>query len=202
MLLGYKYLIFTCIKEDISIFKNEISQLLSNNTKFPANWNVTQTNLNFKDIYYPAPSGGGSHFMNFIIWEPLNRQGTTVFYVNYRDGWNSFIENYAKKFSKTCIQVGMPDEDTNYPMFRFSYYEGTKQRVILSYKDDKKWEFFQKGEIMPFEDDVYYKKRTIKDRLPNNLIVDYLKRLGWNIDDVNFWDTNKPVYKFTRIQWD
>ena len=202
MLLGYKYLIFTCIKENILIFKDEISQHLSNITKFPTNWEIAQTNLNFMDIYYPEPPDGGSHFMNFIIWEPLNKQGTTVFYINYQDGWNSLIENYAKKFNKTCVQVGMSDENTNFPMFKFKYYEGTKQRVILSYEDYKKWVFFQKGEKLPFEEDVFYNKRRIKDRLPNSLITEYLKKMGWDIVDPNFWKTDKPVYNFKRTQWD
>jgi len=202
MLLHYKYLVFTCIQEDISIFKTEISQLLSNITKFPINWNIAQTELNYKEIYYPMPQSGGSHLNNFIIWEPLNKQGTTVFFVNYEDGWNSLIELYAKTFNKITTLVSLSDGDLAFPMYKFSHYVGLKQRSIISYKDDKKWEFFQKGEILSFEDESYYTKYRIKDRLPNTLIIDYLEKAGWDVSDSNFWTTNKPVYKFKRIQWD
>jgi hypothetical protein len=202
MLLQYKYLVFTCIQDDISNVKSKISELISSGTKFPINWSITQTNLDYKEIYYPVPPSGGSHFPNFIIWEPLNNIGTTVFFVNYEDGWNSLMERYAKTYNKIVTQVRMSDEDINYPMFKFSYYEGLQQRVILCYKDYKKWEFFQKGEILSFEDESHYTKYRIKERLPNTLIIDYLKKAGWDISDSNFWNTNKPVYNFQRIQWD
>ncbi|MDD4553802.1 MAG: hypothetical protein PHP04_06355 [Bacteroidales bacterium] len=202
MILGYKYLTLTCIEEEVSVVRDNISLLLTSISKFPLNWIVSQIGFNIKEIYYPAPQAGGAHLMNLIIWEPLSKQGTTIFFVNYQDGWNSFIEMYSQKFDKLCVQIGISDEGIKYPMQKFSYYKGIKQRNILSYKDFEKWEFFQKGEALFFEEEKYYKKRSIKDRLPSDLIIKYLFKTGWDISENGFWDTNKPVYNFQRTQWD
>jgi|GEM_PF-2131051 len=202
MLLNYKYLVLTCIDEDITTFKNNIVGLLSEITQFPRNWTVEETGLIFKEIYFPSPPSGGSHLMNFLIWEPLNAKGTTVFYINYEDGWASFVELYSKKFSKKCIQVGISGREIKYPMFKFSYITNNNHRIIICYKDNDKWEFFQKGELLPFENESYYLKYKIKDRLPGELVIKYLKESGWDIQENTFWQTTKSAYNFKRLQWD
>jgi hypothetical protein len=202
MILNYKYLVLTCINSNLLIVKENISELLSSITKFPVNWDVSQINLNFTDIYFPEPQKGGAHLMKFIIWEPSNNPGTTVFFINYEDGWNSLIELYSKRFSQLCVQICLSADDLSYPFFKFAYYNSDRQRVLLCYKDINKWEFFQKGQTLSFENPVYYKKRRIKDRLPNDLIYKYMEELGWNIFDERFWITNKPVFNFKRIKWD
>jgi len=85
-------------------------------------------------------------------------------------------------------------------MFSFSYYQGNKERIILSYKDFNKWVFYQNGEILPFEEENFYRKRRIKDRLPNELIIKYLQRCGWDINDTDFWQTKKQVINFKKIK--
>jgi hypothetical protein len=202
MIFGYKYLVFTCIKSDLVLVKENISELSKSMTNFPENWLVTQGNLNFRDIYYPEPQKGGAHLMKFIIWEPSSNPGTTVFFINYEDGWNSIIELYAKRFNQLCVQICLSDIELKYPLYKFSYYNADKQRVLLCYKDYDKWEFYQKGEALSFEITENYKKRRIKDRLPNSLIYKYMEELGWNINDEKFWITNKPVYSFYRTKWD
>lgn len=202
MVNEYKYLIFTCIKENVVVVKEELCLLLSSITKFPINWKITHPILNTKKIYFPTPPEGGRHYMDLIIWEPLNNIGTTIFFVNYLDGWNSLIELYSKKFNRTCVQVGISDYDLLFPMYKFSYYQGLKKRVILSYKDDKAWKFIQEGDILSFEEIEFYKKRNIKDRLPNSLIIKYLYIIGWDISSKEFWETNNTVYNFTRVNWD
>lgn len=203
MIFGFKYLVISCIRENILIVKDELIQHIASFSDFSKNWRVTQReDVNFKEIYYPFPPLGGAHFQNFIIWEPLNKPNTTVFYVNLSDGWNSLMEVYADKWKKECIHISMSDKSLNDPMCHFYYYCGKNKRIIQSYKDDDKWVFYETGNLLPFEETQYYKKRYIKDRLPNELIMQYLSSMGWDIAHRDFWNTKQLVFNFKRIQWE
>ena len=60
-------------------------------------------------------------------------------------------------------------------------------------------EFYQEGELLPFENSGYYRRRRKKDRINPDIIVEYMSALGWDILDDNFWRSNKEAYKDTRI---
>ena len=63
-------------------------------------------------------------------------------------------------------------------------------------RDDDGWEFFQKGEPQPFEENDLYDKRIIRQRLDQEIIVRYLRRVGWDIAKRSFWESDTEASYF------
>jgi hypothetical protein len=54
-------------------------------------------------------------------------------------------------------------------------------------RDSGAWVFFEKGDLLPFEDANYYRARRKKDRLTPEIISTYLKRIGYGSLRREFW---------------
>jgi hypothetical protein len=82
----------------------------------------------------------------------------------------------------------------------FEYFEnGISQRVIQSIVgDEEKWEFFQKGEPLFFENTDNYKKHKISNRINKAIIVNYIQNLGIPILDKQCFAFNK---KSLWVSW-
>jgi hypothetical protein len=66
---------------------------------------------------------------------------------------------------------------------------------------DPKWDFWEQGERLTFEQVDKYSERFIKNRLTNDVILDYLMELGWNLRSEDFWATDETAYCFEWKQW-
>jgi chemotaxis receptor (MCP) glutamine deamidase CheD len=57
--------------------------------------------------------------------------------------------------------------------------------------------FYEKGNIVPFEESINYNKRRISDRLNNSIIEDYLKKNGIDINEEHFWKSKGNAIEFS-----
>ena len=56
------------------------------------------------------------------------------------------------------------------------------------------------GEIVQwFEDESYYKRRLIKNRVNKDILLSYCTKLGFAITEAKFWES-KDAILFERIQ--
>lgn len=67
----------------------------------------------------------------------------------------------------------------------------------MACKDEEGWHFAQEGPVQPFENPDYYVRRFKKDRVNREIIMEYMKKLGFMIARKGFWETNKPA----RFLW-
>ena len=137
----------------------------------------------------------------FLLYEPKTNPGTTVFFVNQVDGWHTLVYNYSRLFHKNVFQVGFnqdpADEQPAY-FFDYFYYHKKKfcNRHIHAIKGEK-WIFFADGEIQPFEDKRNYGRKQVKDRLNNEVIINYLKKGGYDLSNTDFFESYKKGLYFT-----
>ena len=74
---------------------------------------------------------------------------------------------------------------SEYNCFWFQYiYPDGKERIIYALKEDR-WVFYEEGELLPFENPDYYKRRKIKDRINNDIIIEYLSKCGIDLFDID-----------------
>ena len=69
--------------------------------------------------------------------------------------------------------------------FEFQYisHDG-KERIIYALEEDR-WVFYEEGEPLSFENTDYYKRRIIKKRINNEIILEYLSKCGINLFDID-----------------
>lgn len=191
MFEDYKVLNFTCINAGIEIVEEKIISIL----KGAANWKITKGDCNQKSIYFPEPPIGTNHPRKFILWEPKEKLGTTIFLSNLSDGWNTLSYILSRKFNIELIEIATSNYEDKNPMYLFHYMKGETERIVRVMVDEK-WQFYQAGTPFSFEDQESYKKRIIKQRFNYTMIRDYLLNFGWNIDSDKFWGANTPPICF------
>ena len=75
---------------------------------------------------------------------------------------------------------------------------GIDVRTVYAMKDPK-WIFYENGIVQWFEDESYYKRRLIKNRVNKDILLSYCTKLGFAITEVKFWES-KDAILFERIQ--
>lgn len=66
-------------------------------------------------------------------------------------------------------------------------------RLVRSMKDDK-WIFDEIGDLLWFEDEKYYSKRRIADRVTYDLLLSYSIKNGINFNSPDFLKQKKNLY--------
>ena len=82
--------------------------------------------------------------------------------------------------------------------FQFTQ-KGIDVRTVYAMKDDSKWIFYENGIIQWFEDESYYKRRFIKNRLNKDILLSYCAKLGFAITEAHFWESEDAIL-FERIK--
>jgi hypothetical protein len=80
---------------------------------------------------------------------------------------------------------------------RFVFYDNsTEQRIVQALVgDEDKWEFYQNGDGLSFENPKYYFKRKIANRLNKDIIIEYIVKSGIPINERNcFAFDEKSIY--------
>lgn len=112
------------------------------------------------------------------FWSPLCRPDGTALVSNA-----AIAYNLASRFGHRVIQIRISTTADEWPICEFQLSEGgVERRFIRAFRDDSKWDFFEKGEPLPFEDLNQYRKRRIRDRLTPEMAREYCLALGWNIE--------------------
>jgi len=76
---------------------------------------------------------------------------------------------------------------------------GVVSRVVYAMIDNK-WVFCEEGESMWFEDIMLYKKSAIRNRMNREILISYCEKLGLDIRDDNFWQSDNILH-YKRLIW-
>ena len=137
----------------------------------------------------------------FLLFEPTMNTNQTVFFVNQRDGWSSLLHIYANKYKKRVVKVGFTMNrsiDSAGYFFDYLYYNKEDQfqeRCIYLIKDPK-WKFYENSEktvYLSFENPEYYKSKRKLERFNNDIIFEYLNKIGFDVNNSYFFETKKEV---------
>ncbi len=123
-----------------------------------------------------------------VLWEPLGRKNSTLLMANIRDGWHTLVNILGVKYQHELYSLRISNPKSEWPVWSLSYFfEGQKKRTIQTLKDDPRWTFYEKGEILPFENSEYYQRRMIKQRFNSDILIEYMKSVGWDLLDEKYW---------------
>jgi hypothetical protein len=110
---------------------------------------------------------------NYLVIAKLNNEWNIIFDDSLMsDGVYAVMYNLNRLFGYEGLTLNYGEDGTV-----FNYYKGENTRTIYSILDDK-WIFFQKGEILDFEDIKYYTKRKISERFNPFILHQYLEKIG------------------------
>jgi hypothetical protein len=153
--------------------------------------------------YFDVPVVSAPHKM--VFWEPQNCRGTTVC-MDATPGGPIELARESPFRWIGCVIAERPP----FPGCTFDDVQGEIRRGLAAIKESGGWVFHSWGPVQPYEDTAYYTRRLIKDRLNRQVITDYLQRLGADISDERFWQTDEPVFvvrkkerpKMSQEEWD
>lgn len=191
---NYDYIALTIIDDESSEVFNSMKKTLITDYKGESVWTFFNNTINISKIMGSGQTMSGAINRRFVIWEPASKKNKTIFLSHSVDGCETIINASLSK-SVNFIKVSV----SKYKVKTFNmleYRKNLKKRVILSYLNYSKWEFVAKGDILSFENKEYYKRRAIKDRLNYEIIDEYLKASGWDLNNPDFWKSKKDAIYF------
>jgi hypothetical protein len=201
MINDFNYVVLSIIFCDFTICTEELKAYLNNQE---VKYEISEDNRDLKTIYFPSPPKGGSHLTKILLWEPEIIKGVSCFFTNYEDGRYTLVLNYCKDFKHRAIRVAFSNNQDSNPSFMFNYIDfsnnNESERIIYLIKDDKKWEFFTKGEPLFFENIDNYTKKRKAERFNKTIILEYLGKVGIDMNSKKFWEHHKSTF-FQQIKW-
>jgi hypothetical protein len=183
------FIAFTCFESNIEKVCNDLRIILDE--------------PNFGEIYKHDPRELPLKFpeqeynpktMGFSLWVPKTISNGCVFMPTLMDGWSSVTHIMANKYSHKCAKIRVSSRKDDYPICEFIYFCGDQKRIVRSMKDDPRGEFLEQGPPLKFEDVESYKKRFVKDKFSEDLLIRYLAQLGWDLKSESFWETDDSYY--------
>jgi hypothetical protein len=96
-------------------------------------------------------------------------------------------ERHAWTYTKLRLDVTDP-----WPICELEWIvAGQSRRFLRAMKDDSSWEFFQKGDLLPFEDGEMYRRKRIRDRFTSQMLWSYVSSLGWERAPDSLWEATR-----------
>lgn len=106
------------------------------------------------------------------------------------DGWFTLFNVLSSKIKRSCFHFQI--DETESPIFMMVAHYEENERIVYTLKDSR-WMFYEKGEILPFENKMYYQRAKVSMRLNKSILTEYCRTLGFNIADPNFWHSSIPA---------
>ena len=160
-------------------------------------WKIKQFPLTDKNKVAEVYSISEFSVVKILMWQPVCIDfDLVVFITNMSDGWQGLLRGYSEDYKRKVIRIRISDPNIAYPGYAFEAINGDSTRLVQVIKDSHKWVFFEKGNILPFEESINYNKRRISNRLNNSIIEDYLKKNGIDINEENFWKSKGNAIEF------
>ncbi len=177
----------------LSFFNKPVYEVANTIEKvFKKYWKITieKTELNFPDIYIDAPPKENIKD-DILLWEPLN-SNHTFFMCPLTDGWQTLIKGIQEELNCQAIRFIYTSNDLSDKGYiaDFEYIDEGIYRRICVYEENDKYEYFESGQPLWFEDKINLLKKNKKNRLNKEVIKNYLERLKIDI-------TNQETFKST-----
>ncbi|GHT97028.1 hypothetical protein AGMMS49545_23570 [Betaproteobacteria bacterium] len=143
------------------------------------------------DVYRPQVYNANP--TKALFFDCYSTKGT-IMISNISDGWNTLCHILS---SSTAGHVYMfqfddPREESHLSCFS-CIKNGEDVRIVYAIKDPR-WKFFQKGEILSFENNDYYQRRVISSRVNRDILSEYCHFLHLEVEKDEFWEVkNKSI---------
>lgn len=130
------------------------------------------------------------------FWSPLCKPEATALVANA-----CIAHNLARSFGHRVIEIRVSSASDKWPICEFKLSEGgVERRFIRAFRNDTKWDFYENGEPLPFEDLNQHRNRRVRSRLTPKMLKEYCLALGWNIEPQVLLASAEPATTLIR-QW-
>jgi hypothetical protein len=164
-------------------------------------WRYAKHPLDLKSIYFPAPLRGGAHLPKFAVWQPGNMSFGSALVPNYGDEMIQLMRHLNRRFRIRYFSAHLSRNHKKEGICRFEHADETGAQRVVHVILDQKWEFYDQGKVLPFEEPRYYQQRKIPDRLTPAVVIEYLKSLGWNLEDEAFWRSKDNAWFASKVKF-
>jgi hypothetical protein len=165
-------------------------------------WQHYRQQLALKSVYFPAPPIGGSHLPKFSVWQPGNMSFGSVFVPNYRDEMIQLMRHLNRRFHIRYFSAHLSRDHKKEGICRFEHADEAEAQRVVHVILDRAWEFHEQGEVLPFENKSYYQRCRIAERLTPTIVIEYLKALGWNLEDEGFWKSKGEAWVSEKTKFE
>lgn len=186
---------FTLIKGDREEILSAVHEALISYGKKLLSYNAP-LNLDLTDVHHNPV------VLKCQLWTPDNSEGVACF-SNLEDGMPFLVYRLMKirplEITRVSLELDI-DCEFNYAMRVFHHIDIDDNERYVRVMQDPKWDFWEQGERLPFEQVDKYSERFIKKRLTNEMILDYALALGWDLRSPDFWksSTDARYYEWSN----
>ena len=99
----------------------------------------------------------------------------------------TLLNKYSIDFQKEVVRITLSCADCKFPKYGFYYKHGFNEWSVQLIRKIDKWNFYQNGHPLPFENLSNYKKKNVAARLNNSIIEKYTRALGFDYKTNRFW---------------
>jgi hypothetical protein len=142
-----------------------------------------------------------SGFENFYAFQSTQNKEYIVFISNAGDGQSSLMYVTSNRMNVPVYSFSLYSTESEYEEnYSFKYKKGEIARAVLLYMEEV-FVFYQDGIPLDIEDISYYQKRRKRDRLSNEILIEYINKLGFNFQHETFWESKSEQVTFQRLAW-
>lgn len=189
---SFQYLVIALFRAPLRTVHSELEQLLGHEA-----YEIHDGPLATDWVYKGRPPRGGAHLRRVLLYEPASNPGTTAMIANLEDGWMTLVNILAGKISGEHLLVRSIDDD-QYPLGDLEVWtDGKSERYVRAMRDPK-WEFYERGQARAFEDVECYRAKRIRDRVNRRVLLQCLRKAGWDLESPQFWESRQPSVYVTE----
>lgn len=156
------------------------------------------TGIHIERMYKIEQLPGGAHFEKVIFYQ-VNESGC-IMLSNYADGLASMTHIISSQLDVEILNFRLSSNTCLYPVNSIcSIKNGEIHRAIYALKENK-WIFYNCGNPLWFETVENYESKFIKNRINESILINYCAKLGLDIMDSNFWESDNAVL-IERHMW-
>jgi len=150
-----------------------------------------QTKKNINRIELAVQNGGGTPATGGFYHPSINEQ-KLVFMSNMPDGWDSLLYCITKNRSFEYLSFRIISG--KFPLMEMHFVAGGETVRVIRAMKESKWDFYETGEPLWFENSGQYLRRRISERVNYELLLSYSKKMALILNQNLFLQQKEKVY--------
>lgn len=174
---------------------SEVREILGKGLGWPKE--PMQDKRNVGEIKLPVHNSGAIPAIG-VFYHPCINEQKLIFVSNKSDGWDSLLYCITRDrpFEYLSFRV-MPG---TFPLMEMSLVRGGEVARLVRAMKEIRWDFYEIGDPLWFEDKSRYSKRKISDRVDLGLLLSYSNKNGIDFESSCFFETKKESL-WVRETW-
>ncbi|WP_347253773.1 hypothetical protein [Leminorella grimontii] len=181
-----------------AIINSDMLQII-NTIQHGFNWpSEPSHHLDFiKNVKLPIQKGG-KELSTGVFYYLCDNDNKLIFTSNLSDGWNSLLYCISRQNKSNYLLFRIHQGEP--PLMEMSFVEAGNTVRLIRVMKESKWEFYEIGAPLWFEQKEHYSHRKISDRVTYELLLSYSIKNGVDFTSPNFFRTQKESLWMNEIR--